>query len=127
MYSLVVTLKLSQISSYFLQKITMKNVLHDYEYMGSYNITTDTTGDIDSKVDSNAFENFTYIKVKKEQYVQLDKCTLYIPDEIPMNISNLDELTNGMFIVGKDKDLKPGEYKLEVIDESGQGWYSLYN
>lgn len=100
---------------------------NDGEYMGSYEITTDTTGDLDSRVDSNAFENFTYIEVKKGQYVQLDKCTLYIPDEIPMDTSKLDELTNGTFIVGKDKDLEPGEYKLEVIDESGQGWYSLYN
>ena len=33
--------------------------------MGSYDITTDTTGDMDSNVDSNAFENFTYIEVKK--------------------------------------------------------------
>lgn len=102
-------------------------VKNEGEYMGSYDITTDTTGDMDSNVDSNAFENFTYIEVKKGQYVQLDKCTLYIPDEIPMDTSKLDELTNGTFIVGKDKDLEPGEYKLEVIDESGQGWYSLYN
>ncbi len=102
-------------------------VKNEGEYMGSFDITTDTTGDMSSNVDSNAFENFSYIEVKKGQYVQLDKCTLYIPSEIPMDISGLDELTNGMFIVGKNKDLKPGEYKLEAIDESGQGWYSLYN
>lgn len=102
-------------------------VKNEGEYMGSFDITTDTTGDMSSSVDSNAFENFSYIEVKKGQYVQLDKCTLYIPSEIPMDTSKLDELTNGMFIVGKNKDLKPGEYKLEAIDESGQGWYSLYN
>ena len=102
-------------------------VKNEGEYMGSFDITTDTTGDMSSNVDSNAFENFSYIEVKKGQYVQLDKCTLYIPSEIPMDTSKLDELTNGMFIVGKNKDLKPGEYKLEAIDESRQGWYSLYN
>lgn len=102
-------------------------VKNEEEYMGSFDITTDTTGDMSSNVDSNAFENFTYIEVKKGQYVQLDKCTLYIPSEIPMDTSKLDELTNGTFIVGKNKDLKPGEYKLEAIDGSRQGWYSLYN
>ncbi|HBI92098.1 MAG TPA: hypothetical protein DDY58_06495, partial [Terrisporobacter glycolicus] len=59
-------------------------VKNEEEYMGSFDITTDTTGDMSSNVDSNAFENFTYIEVKKGQYVQLDKCTLYIPSEIPM-------------------------------------------
>lgn len=102
-------------------------VKNEGEFMGSFDITTDTTGDMSSSVDSNAFENFSYIEVKKGQYVQLDKCTLYISSEIPMDTSKLDELTNGMFIVGKNKDLKPGEYKLEAIDESRQGWYSLYN
>lgn len=102
-------------------------VKNEGQFMGSYDIATDTTGDIDSKVDSNAFENFAYIEVLKGQYIQLDKCTLYIPDEIPMNLSDLDELTNGTFIVGEGKDLKPGEYKLECIDGGNQGWYSLYN
>jgi len=102
-------------------------VKNEGEFMGSYDITTDTTGDIKSEVDSNVFENFTYIKVKRGQYVQLNKCTLCIPSEIPMGISDLDELTNGMFIVGKGKDLEPGEYKLEAIDESKQGWYCLYS
>lgn len=99
---------------------------NDGEYMGSYEITTDTTGDLESKVDSNAFENFTYIEVKKGQYIQLDKCTLYKVNEIKpyIHIENLSELTNGMFVVGED--IKPGEYKLEAIDGE-QGWYCLYN
>lgn len=99
---------------------------NDGEYMGSYEITTDTTGDLDSRVDSNAFENFTYIEVKKGQYVQLDKCTLYKVEEIKpyINIDDMKELTNGTFIVGEDID--PGEYKLEAID-GNQGWFCLYN
>lgn len=96
------------------------------EFMGSYEITTDTTGDFESNVDSNAFENFTYIEVKEGQYVHLDKCTLYKVEEIKpyIHIEDLSELTNGMFVVGED--IKPGEYKLEAIN-GDQGWYCLYN
>ena len=47
-------------------------VKNEGEFMGSFDITTDTTGDIESSIDSNAFENFTYIKVRKGQYLQLD-------------------------------------------------------
>ncbi len=103
-------------------------VKHDGEFMGSFDITTDTTGDLDSKVDSNAFENFSYIEVKDGQYLQLNKCDLYKIDEIKdeaLDFSNLDELTNGMYIVGKD--ITPGEHKLEVINDGSEGWFCLYN
>ena len=104
-------------------------VKNEGEFMGSFDITTDTTGDIESSIDSNAFENFSYIEVKKGQYLQLDKCTLYIPSELgdKFDFSNEKELTNGMFRVGKD--VEPGEYKLEIVndDDNAQGWYSLYN
>ena len=104
-------------------------VKNEGEFMGNYDITTDTTGDMESSIDSNAFENFSYIEVKKGQYLQLDKCTLYIPSELgdKFDFSNEKELTNGMFRVGKD--VEPGEYKLEIVndDDNAQGWYSLYN
>lgn len=103
-------------------------VKHDGEFMGSFDITTDTTGDLDSKVDSNAFENFSYIEVKDGQYLQLNKCDLYKVDEIKdeaLDFSNLDELTNGMYIVGED--ITPGEHKLEVINDGSEGWFCLYN
>ena len=104
-------------------------VKNEGEFMGNYDITTDTTGDMESSIDSNAFENFSYIEVKKGQYLQLDKCTLYIPSELgdKFDFSNEKELTNGMFRVGKD--VEPGEYKLEIAsdDDNAQGWYSLYN
>ena len=103
-------------------------VKNEGEFMGNYDITTDTTGDMESSIDSNAFENFSYIEVKKGQYLQLDKCTLYIPSELgdKFDFSNEKELTNGMFRVGKD--VEPGEYKLEIVndDDNAQGWYSLY-
>lgn len=106
-------------------------VKNEGEFMGNYDITTDTTGDMESSIDSNAFENFSYIEVKKGQYLQLDKCTLYIPSELgdKFDFSNEKELTNGMFRVGIGKDIEPGEYKLEITsnDAKAQGWYSLYN
>ena len=106
-------------------------VKNEGEYMGSFEITTDTTGDMDSSIDSNAFENFSYIKVKKGQYLQLDNCTLYIPKELgdKFDFSDKKELTNGMFRVGTGRDVEPGEYKLEITsdDAKAQGWYSLYN
>lgn len=103
-------------------------VKHDGEFMGSFDITTDTTGDLNSSVDSNAFENFSYIEVKDGQYLQLNKCDLYKVDEIKdeaLDFSNLDELTNGMYIVGED--ITPGEHKLEVINDGSDGWFCLYN
>lgn len=103
-------------------------VKHDGEFMGSFDITTDTTGDLNSSVDSNAFENFSYIEVKDGQYLQLNKCDLYKVDEIKdeaLDFSNLDELTNGMYIVGED--ITPGEHKLEVINDGSEGWFCLYN
>lgn len=106
-------------------------VKHDGEFMGSFDITTDTTGDTEAMVDSNAFESFNYIELKEGQYLQLDKCTLYIPSELgdKLDFSNEKEITNGMFRVGSGKDIEPGEYKLEVTnsDSDVQGWYSLYN
>ena len=97
------------------------------EYMGSFDITTGTSGDFDEIVESNAFHNFEYIKVKDGQYLKLDDCTLYIIDEIKpgMHLEKFDELTNGMFIVGID--IEPGQYKLENIDKEYNGWFSLYN
>lgn len=103
-------------------------VKHDGEFMGSFDITTDTTGDLNSSVDSNAFENFSYIEVKDGQYLQLNKCDLYKVDEIKdeaLDFSNLNELTNGMYIVGED--ITPGEHKLEVINDGSEGWFCLYN
>lgn len=103
-------------------------VKQDGEFMGSFDITTDTTGDVESSVDSNAFENFSYIEVKDGQYLQLNKCDLYKVDEIKdkaLDFSNLDELTNGMYIVGED--IQPGEHKLEAIDSDSDGWFCLYN
>ncbi|MDY2737385.1 hypothetical protein [Intestinibacter sp.] len=103
-------------------------VKHDGEYMGSFDITTDTTGDTEAMVDSNAFENFTYIEVKDGQYLQLDDCDLYKIEEIEaeaLDFSDFDELTNGMYIVGKD--IEAGEHKLEAISEDSDGWYCLYN
>lgn len=103
-------------------------VKHDGEFMGSFDITTDTTGDTDAMVESNAFENFTYIQVKKGQYLQLDDCTLYKIKDIEkeaLDFSDFDELTNGMYRVGKD--IEPGEHKLEAISEDSDGWYCLYN
>ena len=103
-------------------------VKHDGEYMGSFDITTDTTGDTDAMVESNAFENFTYIEVKDGQYLQLDDCDLYKIKEIEdeaLDFSAFDELTNGMYIVGKD--IEAGEHKLEAISEDSDGWYCLYN
>lgn len=103
-------------------------VKHDGEYMGSFDITTDTTGDTEAMVDSNAFENFTYIEVKDGQYLQLDDCDLYKIKEIEdeaLDFSDFDELTNGMYIVGKD--IEAGEHKLEAISEDSDGWYCLYN
>ena len=97
------------------------------EYMGSFDITTGTSGDFDEIVDSNAFHNFEYIKVKDGQYLKLDSCTLYIIDEVKpsMHLEKFDELTNGMFIVGID--IEPGQYKLENINKEYNGWFSLYN
>ena len=103
-------------------------VKHDGEFMGSFDITTDTTGDTDAMVESNAFENFTYIEVKDGQYLQLDDCDLYKIKEIEdeaLDFSAFDELTNGMYIVGKD--IEAGEHKLEAISEDSDGWYCLYN
>ena len=102
-------------------------VKNDGEYMGSFDITTGTSGDFDEIVDSNAFHNFEYIKVKDGQYLKLDGCTLYIIDEVKpsMHLEKFDELTNGMFIVGID--IEPGQYKLENINKEYNGWFSLYN
>ena len=102
-------------------------VKNDGEYMGSFDITTGTSGDFDEIVDSNAFHNFEYIKVKDGQYLKLDSCTLYIIDEVKpsMHLEKFDELTNGMFIVGID--IEPGQYKLENINKEYNGWFSLYN
>ena len=102
-------------------------IKNEDEYMGSFDITTGTSGDFDEIVDSNAFHNFEYIKVKDGQYLKLDSCTLYIIDEVKpsMHLEKFDELTNGMFIVGID--IEPGQYKLENINKEYNGWFSLYN
>jgi len=106
-------------------------IKNDNEFMGSYEITKDTTGDSGSTVDFDSFENFDYIKVQDGQYIQLDKCTLYIPSELgnKLDFSDKKELTCGMFRVGNGKDIEPGEYKLEITknDSDVQGWYCLYN
>lgn len=95
------------------------------EMMGSFNRTTDTTGEIGSTIDSNAFSNFEYIYVDEGEYLQIDKCTLVPKAEDDHNFMEDDTISDGMFEVGVD--IAPGEYKLEPINEGGDCWFSLYN
>lgn len=79
--------------------------------MGYYSITNDANGD--DIIDNDNFSYNSIIKLKNGQYVQFSRCYAIAFNEVP----ELDTSKSGMFKVGKH--IKPGEYKLEVTNDSG--------
>ena len=95
-------------------------LVNEGEIIASYERRTGTSGDYGEVVTHEFIEGlFAYMEVKDGEYLKLDGCTLYKIDELNLDFSENDKLSNGMFIVGQD--LEPGEYKLVAMEESYDG------
>ena len=95
-------------------------LVNEGEFIASYERRTGTSGDYGEVVTHEYIEGlFAYMEVKDGEYLKLDGCTLYKIDELNLDFSENDKLSNGMFIVGQD--LEPGEYKLVAMEESYDG------
>ncbi|MEG0578109.1 MAG: hypothetical protein RR500_09680 [Bacilli bacterium] len=104
-------------------------VKSDDGFMGSYEITNDTTGEISAIYDKNAFYETAIIRVPEGKYLKLKDCTA-VPKEEAYNILLKDKkyLYEGSIPAGMEyevgKLIPAGEYKLIAADGKN-GWYSL--
>lgn len=91
----------------------------EYRLIGSgyMQVSTDSTGSIDSIVTNDNFQNNTIVTVAEGQYFKFSGAKAYPIDKAP----SVDTSKAGVFRVGKD--LPAGEYKL--TPEGGSGYVQV--
>lgn len=96
-------------------------VLFNDGFMAYYSVCKDSTGELDSIISNDNFNENTIITIKDGQYFEIsDAYAINIKD-----VKELDTSKEGMFKVGKH--IKAGEYKLEVNESSilGMGYVEV--
>ena len=86
------------------------------DYSAYFEISKDSTGELDSILANDNFINRSIITVSDGQYVKLSGCTMYAFSAAPAVVITDGILPEGMYKVGIDIDA--GEYKV-VPDLSG--------
>lgn len=86
---------------------------------GYYEVTTDSTGSLESIVTNDNYTNRAYVTVQDGQYFTFDGTA--IPANEALAFSTSDGIyPEGMYLVGKD--IPAGEYK---ISSNGRGYYEV--
>ena len=88
--------------------------------MAYYQVTTDSTGALESIVSNDNFSGTRYITVSDGQYLTLTGCTAYPASYVSDGTIKNDNLSGGMYKVGVDIDA--GEYK---VTPDGNGYYEV--
>lgn len=81
-----------------------------------YQVTTDSTGSLESIVSNDNFNGNRYITVSEGQYLEFREAKGYTLENAPELKPVNGRYEEGMYKVGRDID--PGEYKLIPISES---------
>jgi hypothetical protein len=94
----------------------------EYVIVGSgyFEVTKDSTGQFDSIICNDNFQNRSIITVRDGEYIKIQSGKTYPFNEAPKVDSSASTLPSGMYKVGID--LQPGEYKLK---SSGDGYVEV--
>lgn len=84
---------------------------------GYYEVATDSTGELDSIITNDNFEANRYIKIEDGEYIKVTRASLVRAKEVDLDMSNSENLKNGMYKVGKD--IEAGEYKVKSLGDFG--------
>lgn len=82
-----------------------------------YEVSSDSSGNLDSIVSNDNFSGTRYITLKDGQYIKLQSCTAYPAKYVKKGKISNDDLSNGMYKVGVDIDA--GEYQVEADGDNG--------
>ncbi|NLY42892.1 MAG: hypothetical protein GX066_02760 [Clostridiaceae bacterium] len=77
---------------------------------GYYQVTTDSTGELDSIITNDIFEGTRYVTVQDGQYIEFRNSTAIPVDKAPVLQPKDGKYQEGMYKVGRD--IKSGEYKV---------------
>ncbi len=86
---------------------------------GYYEVTTDSTGSLESIVTNDNYANRAYVTVQEGQYFTFDGTAVSV-NEAPAFSASDGIYPEGMYLVGKD--IPAGEYK---ISATGSGYYEV--
>lgn len=79
---------------------------------GYYEITSDSTGSTESRIDNDNFSGTRYVTLKDGEYITLKRCQMTSVENIQPQKPQNGMLSNGMYKVGFD--IEAGEYKLRT-------------
>ena len=89
---------------------------------GYFELTKDSSGQLDSIICNDMFENRSIITVKDGEYLKIQSSRAYTIDNSLKAKPSNDILPSGMYKVGLD--LNPGEYKIKA---KGDGYVEVTN
>lgn len=90
------------------------------KYGAYYEIRKNASSDLDSIIENNIFNYNNIVEIKNGQYIKLQDCYA-----VPISEAKINTSGEGYFRVGKD--IKPGTYKLAIINNSDSGYYAIYS
>lgn len=95
----------------------------EWSNSGYYEVTSDTTGELDSIIVNDNFDNRGFVQVEEGTYINLQRCVAIPVDEVPPYEAENGYYPEGTYRVGID--IPAGEYTLSPIDSDISGYYEL--
>lgn len=91
--------------------------------MGYIEVTSDSTGSLDSIISNDNVSGHTYITVNDGEYLKLRSGEAYAVADAPSVVPTDGIYKDGTYIVGKD--IPAGEYKVTVNSNIGMGYIEV--
>lgn len=92
-------------------------------FMSYVEISSDSTGDLDSIISNANFSTHMYLTVKEGEYVKIQSATAYKVAEAPSIVPTDGLYKDGVYKVGSD--IPAGEYKVHLTSEIGVGYVEV--
>lgn len=82
-----------------------------------YQVSSDSTGSLESIISNDNFTANRYITLADGQYIQIKNGCILDPEEKNIDLDSEEMLNSGMYKVGLD--IEPGEYKVKALGNMG--------
>ena len=92
-------------------------------FMSYVEISSDSTGDLNSIISNANFSTHMYLTVKEGDYVKIQSATAYKVAEAPSIVPADGLYQDGVYKVGSD--IPAGEYKVHLTSEMGVGYVEI--
>jgi len=94
-------------------------LINDSALMAYFQVTTDSSGSLESIITNDNFYGTRYITVEENQYIEFRSAKMYPMESAPVLKAENGRYSEGMYKVGRD--IPAGEYK--VVPEGNLGSY----